>query len=424
MKILIAHPAQQHSYRLATAFKRTGDLAAYVTTVYNAPKSLTRVILPMLPKELQRKAQNRVCVALEETDVKQRNELGGLLTIAFHNIKYLRKWYWDIKRWNEDRFAISVAKIAQDIKADAVISFDGTSPLLFETLMRDAPEITRILDMSAANALYLKEVYERDFAIKPAFAKKLRNEWQRIWNPKDIERTRRELLGAEYYLCGSEFVVKSLEYSGIDASSCAICHYGVDAEKFRTLRSRVISNDGPVRFIFIGGTNELKGIGYLLDAFLSMSSKDATLTVVGHVNLDADQLALYENRVNFTGSVPHSEIPKYLDNADVMLFPSLGDGFPLSAMEALSCGVPVVCSENTGTADVIVDGVNGFVIPAQSQSALGDVITWFIENKNKILEMSINARKTAEVCTWDRYYEAVWQSVSGFVSDDGRSTCA
>ena len=102
--------------------------------------------------------------------------------------------------------------------------------------------------------------------------------------------------------------------------------------------------------------------------------------------------------------VQHDEVSELLLSADVMLFPSLGDGFSLSIMEGFASGLPVVCSDNTGAADCVVEGENGFVVPSQDAAALRDKINWFLDNRSKIPGMAEAARKCALNTTWDDYY--------------------
>ena len=113
--------------------------------------------------------------------------------------------------------------------------------------------------------------------------------------------------------------------------------------------------------------------------------------------------------------VQHDEVSNILLSADVMLFPSLGDGFPLSIMEGFASGLPVVCTENTGAADCIVDGENGFVVPVQDAGALRNRIEWFLSNRTEIPRMAKAARDSVAAYTWDVYYENVADAVEKLV---------
>lgn len=404
MRIIVAHPAQQHSYRLATSLSRAGLLADYVTTVYMKPRSLTRLAAAVLPVRWKKKAIARHCNDLDDRQVVQMCETGGLFVLFFHNIPFLRRWYWQVKRIVEDRFGRKVARYANKVGADAVVCYDGCSTILFEEVKRISPETVCIADMSAANALYLREVFEKDRQLKPDFEESL-FAWKRIWDPVDVARTKREIAAADRFLCGSEFVKRSLEYSGVTSDRCEVCHYGVDVDSF-PYRERSAKSDGdPLVFVYLGHVSEHKGISYLMDAFESISPDRARLVLVGSVNIPEAARARCGENVMFTGNIPHNEVSRVLLEADIMLFPSLGDGFSLSIMEAFASGLPVVCSENTGAADCIIEGENGFVIPIRDSNALRERIDWFLDNRGVLPQMAEAARQHVLELTWDTYYE-------------------
>ena len=79
MKILVAHPAQQHSYRLATALKNAGILCKYATTVYYKRGSFTAMAAKGLKGQFRTKAENRRSPDLDDRQVVQFCEIEGLL---------------------------------------------------------------------------------------------------------------------------------------------------------------------------------------------------------------------------------------------------------------------------------------------------------------------------------------------------------
>lgn len=404
MKILVAHPAQQHSYRLAAALKKAGILCQYATTVYYKKGSFTALAAKGLKGQFRTKAESRRSPELSDREVVQFCEIGGLLKLLALNTKYLKKQYRAIKYNTADRFAIKAAKYAVRNRMDAVITYDDTSPLLFEMLEKKAPDVVRIIDMSAANILYMRSIYERDIALSPAFAERLRNERKICWDPFTLKRIRRELKAAQFFLVPSEFVGRSLEYSGIKKDKIYHCPYGVDTEEFSAKKYEdILPGSRPLEFIYVGGVKELKGISYLLDAFSRIPADEGFLTVVGKYDPEDADTAPYAKTVNFTGTVLHSEVPALLHKADVFILPSLGEGMALSAIEAASCGLPLILSENSGLKEMIIEGVNGFTVPIQSAEALVEKIRFFIEQPDRIRPMGENARKMAEQYTWERY---------------------
>lgn len=407
MRILVAHPAQQHSYRLAEALSGRGMLCAYATTVYYKKHSLTTLAAYFLRGTMKMKAQGRVSPVLRPEQVVQFCELEGLLKLLTMHVRFLRPLYRPIKYHTADRFARKVARYAIREKVDAVVCYDDCSARLFAILNKKAPNILRIMDVSAASILYMKEIYERDMALSPDFAARLRQERAIVWDSGCQSRARQELALSHYMLAPSGFVRTSLLYSGGKAEQIRLCPYGVDTGAFsckpydheKEIRGR------PVRFIYVGGVKELKGISYLLRGIMEIPPEQAQLTVVGKYDPGDRDTEPYGGRVQFTGMVLHQEIPKLLREADVFVMPSLGEGMSLSALEAAACGLPLLVTENSGVGDAIKQGREGFIIPIQSSEAIAAGMRWFIHHPERIEPMGRAARAMAQEYTWSRYQE-------------------
>lgn len=403
MKVLVAHPAQQHSYRLAAALKQKNRLYRYATTVYYKPHSLTALTARLLKGQFKQKAQNRHCNELADNEVIQFCEGEGLLKLLARNTGLFHRYYNRIKYHTADRFAVKAAKYAIKHQVDAVVTYDNTSPLLFEILKEKAPQIRRIADTSAANPLFMKPIYERDFALAPAFSEPLRNERSLVWDPVVQARTEKEIALTQHFLVPSGFVAQSLTVSGITTEQMHICPYGVDTAAFTPKSYDAPNEDKPLECIYVGGVKELKGIYYLLEAFRQLDSSVAHLTVVGTADTKAEVLQPYLSNVTFTGTVLHSEIPALLQKADIFVFPSLGEGLSLSVLEAAACGLPLIVSENAGVADVMTDGKEGFLIPIQNTEVIVEKINWFAAHREQLAVMGSRAAALASQFTWEAY---------------------
>lgn len=424
MKILVVHPAQQHSYHMATALEEKGYLYKYITTVYYKKYSFTHVAAFFLRGTSKVKAKERRCPVLKDNKVVQFCELEGLIKLMIMRSIKFRPFYRRIKYHLTDRFARKVVNYAIKHNVDAVVSYDDYSSVLFEKLKEKAPDILRIMDMSAANILYMREIYDKDKQIQPNFADRLSSERFIVWNKDNIIRVQKELLYTNYFFVPSQFVAESLNYSGIMDNKIRICPYGVDINQFREKEYSTYSKleKRQIHFIYVGGVKELKGISYLLQAFVMLPKECADLTVVGQVDYEAEDIRPYRNKIKFTGSVLHSEIVNLLHKADVFVFPSLGEGLSLAALEAASCGLPLIVSKNSGINDAITDGKEGFVIPIQSVSSLVEKMEWFIEHPEQIEPMGREARKMALSYTWESYYQCVQCAIEEIGRTNGKDS--
>ena len=83
-------------------------------------------------------------------------------------------------------------------------------------------------------------------------------------------------------------------------------------------------------------------------------------------------LRRYEGLSDELGPITHSQVLEQYQRADVFVLPSLADSYSLVVLEAMSAGVPVIISENTGTASVIENGREGFVVPIRDAQEIAE----------------------------------------------------
>ena len=76
--------------------------------------------------------------------------------------------------------------------------------------------------------------------------------------------------------------------------------------------------------------------------------------------------------------------------------------------QAMACGLPVICTTNSGGADIVRDGIDGFVLPIRDTEALKEKILHLYDNRDLLRQMGDNAvRRVREGFTWDDYGERI-----------------
>jgi len=200
----------------------------------------------------------------------------------------------------------------------------------------------------------------------------------------------------------SKLEMDSLVKYGIPESKIELIHHGqgVDTNYFKP------SNRKEEKFmvLFLGHKSLIKGVPYLLEAWKRLNLKDAKLIVAGYQ--DKKLIEIYRRRTQF--EVPGIVDPlKYYQKAHVYILPSLGDPFPRTVLEAMSCGLPVIISDMVGAKDIIEDGKEGFIIPARNINAIIDKIRYFYDNPDEIKRMGRNARRKAQEYTWEKFAQEV-----------------
>jgi glycosyltransferase involved in cell wall biosynthesis len=133
---------------------------------------------------------------------------------------------------------------------------------------------------------------------------------------------------------------------------------------------------------------------------------NAELVLVGGVYPDMERvISRYDGLYRFVPSVPQPELAALYNSASVFVIPSIEDGFPMAALEAMACGIPVIFSENVGIP--ITDGQQGFVVPIQDAEAIQEKLTYLRENEAERRAMGERARAFVQQFSWDNYQKRV-----------------
>ncbi len=159
----------------------------------------------------------------------------------------------------------------------------------------------------------------------------------------------------------------------------AAIHDGVDAESFRPLESGARE---PGSLLYVGNSEDRnKGARYLLEALhLLKGTLDLHLTLVDRPR-EALELAPrlvtelgLEDRVTFSGRVSEEDLIRLYNRSELLVSPSLYEGFGLPAAEAMACGVPVVATTAGAFPEVIEDGETGILVSPANAPVLADAI--------------------------------------------------
>jgi glycosyltransferase involved in cell wall biosynthesis len=140
------------------------------------------------------------------------------------------------------------------------------------------------------------------------------------------------------------------------------------------------------------------------------------LTIVGKKAAEVPVLDHYLKKHTWIPSLPHLEILKIMQAHDVLVFPSLFEGFGLVITEAMSQGTPVITTERTAGPDLIEHDRNGWLIKAGSTDELRMVLEKLLERPEKIEKAGKAARETARLRPWEVYgkecAEAMYQYIN------------
>lgn len=417
MKVIVAHSGWQHSAHLALALQKAGLLDAYVTTVYDTPRSFLISFLKKLPSRAFRLGiTTRNQEGLDNNKVITYCTFSGVVSIVLSRLGWRQLYQLNEMQLNK-RFGKKVAKLAIRERADALVMYEGKAAGAFKWLLGHDPDIVRIIDSASACSVFVgKKMAEEYSAVnsdEPFFSSLLVEGGSAGAVAKEIQL-------ADRYLVASSYVKRSFVESGLDPNKVMVCAYGGNFPIKTEPKS--MPSGRPLRFVYCGRCTPQKGVHHLLEAFEGRAEQ---LRLVGRYDQSDSYLTKWagEPNIEFVGKVTHDQVINYLDWADVFIFPSLTDGLSLACAEAICRGLPVLCTDRTGINDYIENGVNGFVVPAGDTSALKAKIDWFACNSERISTMSAAVLKTAGKLTWSRYEEEIGHLFQDVLIRDQREAC-
>ena len=91
------------------------------------------------------------------------------------------------------------------------------------------------------------------------------------------------------------------------------------------------------------------------------------------------------------------------EQANVFVLPSFAEGMAQVGIEAMACGLPIICTYNSGLSDLVEEGVNGFIVKEGDLEDLKKKMQWFIDQPSAIKAMGEAARNKAKAYSWESY---------------------
>lgn len=190
----------------------------------------------------------------------------------------------------------------------------------------------------------------------------------------------------DYSLALKKMKAKRVEYVpgvGIDTQRFMLSEEE-RAEKRKIIRQRHGIPETAKLLLSVGEVNENKNHGVVIEALSKLDLEDVYYIICGQGPMMDERKALAQKlglgeRVVFAGY--RNDVPDYYQAADIFVFPSFREGLPVSVMEAMASGLPVICSNIRGCTDLVEDGTNGFLINKDDVRSLSSVIGRLLEEK-------------------------------------------
>jgi glycosyltransferase involved in cell wall biosynthesis len=213
-----------------------------------------------------------------------------------------------------------------------------------------------------------------------------------------LARKDAELALADVVIVPSTFSKNSLGHAPGLKGAVQVIPYGAPA----VIQAPIEKRAGKLAVLFVGALTQAKGLHYLLEAAAVLESQ-VSLTLIGNrVSPLVPSPALLEKH-RWISSLPHAELLREMASHDVLVLPSLHEGFGLVISEAMAQGLVVIATPNTVAPDLIDDGVDGFIVPIRSVEAIVEKLELLGKDRDRLYEMKQAAGRKAQAHSWEGY---------------------
>lgn len=346
MKVSIVVGGRWHAFDLAQELHKVGVLHRLIT---NYPKFKTRkwgipddkvVSLPL-------------SLFLEKAVYKLGGErLSRSLQVFFHNL-----------------FSRAATHYLEG--STVVHGWSGFSePSIHWAKQNDVPFI---LERSSAHMIVQCQILKKEYDL-------LNLDWAETQS-EIVAQELREYELADRVAIPSLFVKRSFLSQGFPQQRLFHNPLGTNLKSF----SPRVKSDDVFRIIYAGSKSVRKGIPYLVQGFMEANIPNSELWLVGgNIGETPHLLNRADERVKSIDHVPQAELVKYYCNSNIFVMASIEDGFGMVMAQALACGLPLICTTNTGGEDLLqMSGVEpvelengikeyaaGYIVPVKNSEAI------------------------------------------------------
>jgi len=228
-----------------------------------------------------------------------------------------------------------------------------------------------------------------------------------------LERKRKEMELADVVVGPGSFVLDSLPDWAKNKKQI-MSPFGSPKVENRPASISKKDESKPLKVLFVGSMGQRKGLGDLFDAMKILKTKNANIQLIVLGSLQAP-LSFYKNEYpDFIHELnrPHNQVLDLMRSCDVFCLPSIVEGRALVMQEAMSQGLPIIITPNTGGADLVDEGKTGFLVPIRSPQKIAEKLEWFLNNRSQIPAMALNAIALSGEYTWESYGTKVIDELS------------
>jgi glycosyltransferase involved in cell wall biosynthesis len=297
-----------------------------------------------------------------------------------------------------DRQVASHLPYAQGLRA--VYAYEDAALLTFQAAKTLG--LRRFYDLPIGYWRAAQQMFEAERDLLPEWACTLTG----LGDSADkLARKDQELELADAVVVPSKFVSSTLTQQNVTQAQIHVVPFGSPPALLPRLTEPV--STGPLRVLYVGSLGQRKGLSYALAAVEALGD-EVSFTLIGRpTSSDCKPLNAALESHRWMPSLPHPQILEQMRQHDVLLLPSLFEGFALVISEALSQGLPVIATPNSGATECVRDGVEGFLVPIRDSQAIAVRLQQLSADRELLAAMKLACLQRAEELSWARYEEGL-----------------
>jgi glycosyltransferase involved in cell wall biosynthesis len=383
LRVIVSHPARQANiYYRPRAAEQMGAEVVFLTGLYYRPDRFPYLAVQYLPAARRK----RLAVLLEKRRIDGLNPnnvislLGPFLEVILRPMGRIEEW-WAVHDWLASRWIARDRKRAANRSAPTILHcFQGACR---RTLLAGrTSNMVRLLEVTLPSAADIQRLVREEPSADT-----------------DVAKLKADVCEADFILVQSEFSARAVQELGVMPQQIVRCHLGVDTQYFQPRKLR--RSTGPLRVLFLGGASRRKGVHYLLEAWRNVNAPEAELLIAGNRTEGLEDLPKDVANCRVLGRVSDGEFLDLLQQADMLVHPSLAEGGCNVVYEALACGLPVIVTSNGSSA--VRHDREGIVVPPGDADVLRKAIERLCHEPKLRTQMGLAARVRAESLSWDNY---------------------
>lgn len=262
--------------------------------------------------------------------------------------------------------------------------------------------ITTVLDLPSPEHDYVENLLNAEYSKFPELKTPAKQYFRGLQKERTARR-HREFELADIVVANSTFTAKTWAAAGLDGSKIRVVTlggpqpeaYGADGGS---------RGKGPLRLVWAGTFSVRKGAHYFLEVWRRWNPGDAAvLDVFGSVALPDSSMENLPGNIVLHGPVARQRVLEEFLRGDLLVFPTLCDGFGLVVLEAMSRGLPVLTTTKAGAGDLVENRSNGLLVEAGNVQLLVEALQWAADHRAKLGTMRGAALQTAAENQWADY---------------------